>query len=165
MKLKLKQYSNFTVWSQTLTPDELTKLLGVEPDETRVRGSRWPEASGRKPVPRSHMWTVACRDGKLNVTDQIESVVRRLAPAREAIRALVEQEDATAMLTVARFFGDDEGEEQVTYWSDDPRVDVLPFGWYLDSSVIDFLSYVRAALNVGEYDMLDDSAEPEERET
>lgn len=56
-------------------------------------------------------------------------------------------------------YSHDEGVEQVTYWSDDPRTGVLPFGWYLDDEVIDFLSYVRAHLNVDEYDMLDDGDE------
>lgn len=160
MKLKLRQYSHFTVRSQTLTPDALTELLGVEPDITKVRGSGHPEPPDRKPVPRAHMWTVECRDGKLSVDDQIKAILERLVPAREAIRKLVvENDDANATLTIARFFGDEEGEEQVTYWRDDPRTDVLPFGWYLDREVIDFLSYVRAHLNVDEYDMLDDGGE------
>jgi hypothetical protein len=155
--MKLKQYTHFTVSSQTLTPDELTQLLGVEPDTTRVRGSRVPETPDRKPVPRAHMWDVACREYKLSVDDQIGSVLKRLAPAREAIRKLVtEHGDANVTLSVARWFGGEEGEEQASYSSDDPREDVRLFGWYLDDEVIDFLSYVGAHLNVDEYDMQDD---------
>jgi Domain of unknown function (DUF4279) len=157
MKLKLKQYTHFAVRSQSLTPDELTELLGVQPDMTEARGSRVLQSVPGKPVPRAHMWDVECRDYKMSVDDQIGSVLKRLAPAREAIRKLVmEQDDANTVLSVARWFGDDDGVEQVTYWSDDPREDVLPFGWYLRREVLIFLAYVGAGLSVDEYDMLDD---------
>ena len=158
--MKLKQYTHFTVRSQTLTPDELTQLIGVEPDKTTLRGSRVAETPERKPVPRAHMWDVECREYKLRVDDQIDAVLKRLTPAREAIRKLViEHDDASARLSVARFFGDDEGEEEISYGSDDPRQAVRLFGWYLDREVLDFLSYVRADLDVDEYDLQDDGDE------
>jgi hypothetical protein len=158
--VKLKQYSHFTVRSQTLSPDELTELFALEPDIAEVRGSRISETPDRKPVPRTHLWIVECRDGKLSVDDQISAILKRLAPAREAIRRLVmEHDDANATLTVARFFGGGEGEEQVTYHSDDRRKDVLPFGWYLSDQALKFLSDVGAYLNVDEYDMQDGGGE------
>jgi hypothetical protein len=157
--MKLKQYTHFTVRSQTLTPDEMTQLFGVQPDATQLRGSRVQSVPG-KPVPRAHMWDVECREYKMSVDDQIASVLKRLGPARDAIRKFVTEHDgANATLSVGRWFGGDEGEEQISYWSDDPRQDVVLFGWYLNDEVIDFLSYVRAHLNVDEYDMQDDGSD------
>jgi Domain of unknown function (DUF4279) len=162
--MKLLQYSHFVVRSTTLTPDQMTQRFGMEPDETRLMGSRHPGRpnatvpSLRKPVPRTHMWDVRCEERNLNVGAQIEKVLERLGPSREPIREAVSAGDVAATLSVARMFGDEDGDNEIGLIVDEDgktvRERVWLFGWHLDASSLEFLTYVGAELDVDEYDML-----------
>jgi hypothetical protein len=157
--MKLRQYVYFRVWSDTLDPETLTARIGIEPDEIGVRGSRHSNAP--KPVPRSHSWEVRCDERGVTLGAQVEQVMARLAPAREAIRDLVAgEDDAHAQLKVVRWFGDEDGDEEVGPIVDNTgsvvREGLWLFGWHLDMAVLGFLVYVGAEVDVDEYDMLQD---------
>jgi hypothetical protein len=120
--MKLRQYVEFGVRSETLSPEQLTERIGVEPDKVVVMGSR---RQLPRPVPRSHRWIVRCD---------------------------------SAQLSVGRWFGDDDGEEEVgvVKGADGStlREGVWLYGWHLDREVLEFLVDIGADLDVDEYDML-----------
>ncbi len=141
--MKLSQYTHFDVRSNILAPAELTRRIGVEPNMAVAKHS---QSRGAVLRPKFHMWGVECRDPKLSVGQQIDQLVERLATARDAIRELtIDLNETFARLSVARYFGDEDG-----------IGDSNGFGWYLSPEVLGFLAYVRADLDVDEYDLLDE---------
>lgn len=154
-KMKLRQYVKFGVLSDTLDPGQLTSRIGVQPDEVRVKGSRHELP---KPVPRSHWWIVRCDTRKVDVGAQVADVMARVTPARAALRELLAGGDAEAQLSVVRWFGDDDGDEEVGFVGGPDgsilREGVSLYGWHLDHDVLEFLADIGADLDVDEYDML-----------
>ncbi|MEV7567922.1 DUF4279 domain-containing protein [Streptomyces tanashiensis] len=61
-----------------------TALLGVQPDETKVRGSRVVEPA----IPACHQWRIVCREPGLRVDEQIALVLDRLRPHTDRIAGL-----------------------------------------------------------------------------
>jgi Domain of unknown function (DUF4279) len=154
--VRLRQYVYFSLWSDSITPDELTARIGIEPDCIHVRGSRFP---GPNPVPRHHMWEVRCDEHNMKMDAQIESVLGRIAPAQEAIREVItEHDDVSGRLKAGRFFGDEKGDAPiVTRRADGEIVDTGSiFGWGMSVEALGFLAHVGAYLDIDEYDMLDD---------
>jgi hypothetical protein len=154
--MKLRQYVYFAVRSDTIDSERLTERIGIAPDQVAVRGSRHNQPS--HPVPPSHLWRLRCDEPGLNVGAQIEQLIARLTPAREALRDLIVGSGGVqAQLTVVRWFADDEGETEVI--SRDEHGEILEhrwlFGWHLDTAALEFLVYVGGELDVDEYDMLD----------
>lgn len=132
----------------------MTALLGIEPDEVSVRGSRFTEPAV---IPVSHSWKIVCREPGLRVDEQITRVLDRLRPHSDRIAELAgqlaaeEQEHGGAVLEVVRYFNDAD-EEQQPLQSEVPEGPNL-FGWHLDRDVLDFLTATGAALDIDEYDM------------
>jgi uncharacterized protein DUF4279 len=96
--VRLRQYVYVSLWSDSITPDELTARIGIEPDCVHVRGSRF---SGPNPVPRHHMWEVRCDEHNMKLDAQIESVLGR------------KHDDVSGRLKAGRFFGDDKGDAPI----------------------------------------------------
>ncbi|MFD7416552.1 DUF4279 domain-containing protein [Kitasatospora purpeofusca] len=147
--MSLNQYVYFAISSVGTTADEITQLLGVEPDEVTVRGSI---ATSPHAIPFCHVWKVVCREPGLPVDEQIGRVIGRLAPRMEALirltaRLATEEGPGGTILQVERFFN--RRHEQPSGSSDDTNL----FGWRLDRAVVDFLAATGADLDVGEYDM------------
>ncbi|MEV6678024.1 DUF4279 domain-containing protein [Streptomyces erythrochromogenes] len=147
--MSLTQYVYFAIASVGTTADEITQLLGVEPDEVTVRGSL---ATSPHVIPFCHCWKVYCRAPGLRVDEQLDLVIGRLRPQMEAITSLTtrlaaEEGPGGAILQVERFFN--RHDEQPSGSPDD--TDLL--GWHLDRAVVDFLAATGAELDVGEYDV------------
>lgn len=82
--MSLTQYVYFAISSVGTTADEITQLLGVEPDEVTVRGSLTTSLHN---IPFCHCWKVFCREPGLRV-DELDLVNGRLRPHMEAITNL-----------------------------------------------------------------------------
>ncbi|MFJ4851466.1 DUF4279 domain-containing protein [Streptomyces sp. NPDC088733] len=70
--MSLTQYVYFAISSAGTTADEITQLLGVEPDEVTVRGSL---TTPPHTIPFCHCWKVFCREPGLPVDEQIDQVI------------------------------------------------------------------------------------------
>ncbi|MFJ4185153.1 DUF4279 domain-containing protein [Kitasatospora sp. NPDC089509] len=148
--MALNQYVYFVLSSECTAADEITALLGIEPDETAVRGSR---STSPVVLPRCHRWKIVCNERGLRVDDQIACVIERLRPHTAAIARLTGRPDSdespwTPVLQVVRYFNDD-FEEEPAPASDEINL----FGWHLDRDVLDFLLATGAEVDIDEYDM------------
>ncbi|MDG6109949.1 DUF4279 domain-containing protein [Dactylosporangium aurantiacum] len=147
--MHVSQYAYFALFGRSTPAAAMAAVLGLEPDETTVRGSRIPEP---KAVPVRHAWKVVCREPGLCVDEQIAHIVHRLAPHTQAIatlanRLVTEGEGCGAVLEVVRYFNGEGGGDAFTAAPD-------LFGWHLDREVLDFLHATGAVLDVDEYDMI-----------
>ncbi|MFJ1706933.1 DUF4279 domain-containing protein [Kitasatospora sp. NPDC088346] len=112
----ISQYVYFGLSSLAMSAAEMTAVLGIEPDEIMVRGSRFTEP---KVVPVIHRWKIVCREPGLSVDEQVARVVARLEPHVDAIAALARQLDAedcqgpSAVLEVVRMFNDEDGQDRL----------------------------------------------------
>ena len=155
----VNQYAYFALFSRSTSAAEMAAILGLEPDEITVRGSRRAEP---KAVPGDHCWKIVCREPGLRVDEQVARIIERLVPHTAAIAALARSLDTEdggsgAVLEVVRYFNGQKAEQH-------DRSDVTTeapnlFGWHLDREVLDFLRATGAALDVDEYDMTPDYAE------
>jgi hypothetical protein len=151
--VKVDQYVYFALKSEHMSAEEMAARLGLEADETIVRGSRRLDP----PRPAVHIWKISIPRSSLPVDDMITALVDRLEPYASAIGALAEELDRdepgrTAVLQVVRFFGEDEEDEVSTEeWMTEVPAQPRPLGWHLDRRVLDFLQATRAELDVDEY--------------
>ncbi|ROR35243.1 DUF4279 domain-containing protein [Kitasatospora cineracea] len=154
----ISQYAYFGLSSLTVSAAEMTAVLGIEPDETMVRGSR---STGPRVLPVLHRWKIVCREPGLGVDEQVARVVARLAPHADAIAALTRRLDAedgedgegpSAVLEVVRVFNDEDGQDRLA--GTPPELVEGPglLGWHLGRDVLAFLHTTGAALDVDEYD-------------
>ncbi|MEV3913376.1 DUF4279 domain-containing protein [Streptomyces canus] len=149
--MSLTQYVYFALSSERTTADEITRLLGIEPDETTVRASR---STSPVAIPSCHHWKIVCRGRELRVNEQMSRVVGRLQPHTEAIaqlasRIATEEGPGSAVLHVVRYFNDTDQEEELLSPADRTNL----FGWHLGRDVLEFLTATGAELDVDEYDM------------
>ncbi|MEV4412321.1 DUF4279 domain-containing protein [Catellatospora sp. NPDC049609] len=144
-----RQYVYFALRSYRMAAAEMAARLGIEPDETSVRGSRHSDP----PVPVCHVWRIVCRQPDLTVDEQLDHVVDRLFAEADRIGVLAAELDRTepatgsAVLQVVRYFegcGDDEAAETAA-----PQRNLL--GWHVSARILDFLRRTRAELDVDEY--------------
>ncbi|KJS61981.1 DUF4279 domain-containing protein [Streptomyces rubellomurinus] len=156
----ISQYAYFGLSSLNMSAAEMTAVLGIEPDEIAVRGSRFTEP---KVVPVLHRWKIVCREPGLSVDEQVARVVARLEPYVDAIAALTRKLDAedcqggsSAVLEVVRMFNDEDGQDRLA--SAPPELIEGPglLGWHLGRDVLAFLHATGAALDVDEYDYTPD---------
>ncbi|MEU6493855.1 DUF4279 domain-containing protein [Streptomyces sp. NPDC046984] len=152
--MPLRQYVYFALSSSRTTAQEMTAWLGIEPDETTVRGSRRADSP---PLPVTHRWKVVCREPGLSVDELVARVLDRLGPHTDRIAELAarlaaeDEEYGSAVLEVVRYFNDDEATHGAA-----ATVQPNLFGWHLDPDVLRFLAATGAALDVDEYDMTPD---------
>jgi hypothetical protein len=153
------QYVYFALSSHVTSAAEMTAVLGLEPDETVVRGSHFPEPTA---TPAQHRWKIVCREAGLSVDEQIARVLERLTPHADAVAVLARRLDAedlqgpSAVLEVVRYFNDGPIRQ------DHPRRDAEApnlFGWHLGRDTLDFLHHTGAVLDVDEYDLTRDYAD------
>jgi hypothetical protein len=157
--MPLHQYAYFALSSRHTSAAEMAAFLGIEPDETRVRGSRHTQP---RTIPVSHAWKIVCREPGLRVDEQIARIIERLSPHTERIVALVarlnaedpeDDEHSGAALQTVRYFNDDEEDAAGSAWRTSTADEPTMFGWHLDRSMLDFLTATGAVLDVDEYDM------------
>lgn len=159
--MAVKQYVYFALYSRDIPAAEMAAALGIEPDETTIRGSRRTEP---RPIPPRHCWKVVCREPGLRVDDQVARVLERLAPRADAIAALArrlgdEDPGSGAVLQIVRYFNDDPGQQApLAGHNSQPDAPKL-VGWHLDRETLNFLHATQADLDVDEYDMTPDYAD------
>ncbi len=51
--MRVRQHVYMYLKSEALDPDEISGVVGAEPDEVKLRGSR---SQGPPPIPRHHIW-------------------------------------------------------------------------------------------------------------
>lgn len=107
--VKIKQYVYFAIRSDRIPPTDVERRVGLAADRAELRGSR----SESPPRPASHVWAVHCDDTGLAIDYQVESVVARLTPFKEAIRGVASAPETAAVLQVVRYFNTEDGEEEV----------------------------------------------------
>ena len=153
----ISQYAYFAIQSIHLAATEITARLGVEPDETKTRGSRQAEPA----IPVTHCWRVVCRKPGLTVDEQISRIVDRLLPHANRIGALVTELDeaeggpGSSVLQVVRVFEHPEGEPEDLRGPVD-GLEKLPgqhqlLGWHVDRRTLEFLRITGAELDIDEY--------------
>lgn len=153
--MRVRQYVYFALFSRHTSAEEMARWLGIEPDETTVRGSRHTE-----PVrPISHKWAIVCREPDLRVDEQVSRVLDRLRPHTDRIAELAErlrterEGHGGAVLQVVRYLnGHEESPSSDAMYPESPQ-EPNPLGWHLDRDVLDFLTATGATLDVDEYDM------------
>ena len=156
--MPVNQYAYFALSSRSTSATEMAAILGLEPDETTVRGSRIAEPDA---IPVLHRWKIVCREPGLRVDEQIARVLERLAPHTAAIAALASRLDneeprPAAVLEVVRYFNDQaEQHGRSGAAAEAPNL----FGWHLGREVLDFLQATGAVLDVDEHYMTPDYAE------
>ncbi|WP_406290135.1 DUF4279 domain-containing protein [Embleya sp. NBC_00896] len=156
--MPLHQYVYFALRSERTSAHEMTAALGIEPDETTVRGSRIAEPA----IPVCHGWKIVCREPGLRVDEQVAHVLDRLRPHTERIAALTREPDregesgSSAVLQIVRYFNAVESAVETDRPSTSERPNL--FGWHLDRDVLDFLAATGADLDVDEYDMTPNDA-------
>jgi hypothetical protein len=155
--VRVGQYVYFALSSPSVSAQEMTARLCLEPDEVSVRGSR----TSAPPRPVAHVWKIVCRERGLTVDEQVGQIMRRLRPHRDEIAALSRElaardpGQAGAVLEVVRDFDDPDGEEEElsppdAYFQKLPGQHQL-LGWSLDLEVLQFLLVTGAHLDVDEY--------------
>jgi hypothetical protein len=131
---KVQQYCYFWIVSERMTAAEITRRIDLEPDRTTVMGSR---RTSPRIVPAAHGWEIRCEQhGRID--EQASAVLARVAPAAEAIRALVDAGDVSARLMMVR-------------WFDDPDGGYQAMGWWLTPEQIQLLASMRAGIDADEY--------------
>lgn len=134
----------------------MAAVLGIEPDEVSVPGSRSMRPMVR---PASHAWKIVCREPGLCVDEQITHLLDRLRPHTDRIAEIAgrlaaeEEEHGGAVLEVVRYFNDTDQNQQLRPETPEPA-NLL--GWHLDRDVLDFLTATGAELDIDEYDMSQD---------
>jgi ribosomal protein S18 acetylase RimI-like enzyme len=121
--MRVEQYSYFALSSETMSAAGMSARLGMESDEN------W-----------AYTWRIV-RRGDKRVEEQIQHIVDRLQPIRDALVDLTATPGITARLTVARYFHD--------------RVGGGDVGWRVPAETMEFLAAVRASLTVDEYDQVE----------
>ncbi|MFD9702376.1 GNAT family N-acetyltransferase [Lentzea sp. NPDC059081] len=139
--MRLEQYAYFALKSLTVPAAEMTRRLGLEPDEAVVRGSRSVELD----VPSVHAWKIFRRGGE-QAGEQVRHLVDRLLPVRDELVALTAGPEVVAVLQLVRYFNSDTS----------PGVADAPVGWYLPAPVLAFLADVGAELDADEYNHAND---------
>ena len=130
--MKIKQYVYFALWSDVLTPEEMTERLGLQPDRALHRGSKKADP----PRPIEHKWEVRSEGSGLTITEHVARLMPRLEPIRPNIRQLVGEGQAKAVLQLVRYFGFEDGEEEEITETPEGLVKLSGqhqlLGWHLD---------------------------------
>ena len=155
LPVRIRQYVYFRLFSEVVTADAITEVLGVDPDTVSVRGSK----QINPPVPVTHSWQLRSDQPGLTVDDQIEQLVHRLHPLEGRIRELVATTDVEAVLQIVRHFDAEDGEQEILDAVGSPTGEVLTklagqhqlLGWHLDAQTLTFLSSIGADIDCDEY--------------
>jgi Domain of unknown function (DUF4279) len=150
--MRTLQYCYFALKSEVMSAEAITDRLLMRPDEVKVMGSRNPALR----LPRCHVWKIVRRSTE-SVDEQIQHIVDRLSPLQPGLVALVAKAEVSAVMQVVRYFHHERGVEAPS--EVDPLVAERaprPLGWNLSLSMLEFLTSVRAMLDVDEYDLSDE---------
>jgi hypothetical protein len=135
----------FEIKSDHLTPEQVTRHLGVTPSRAEAKESRRGSRSGRL-IPPRHEWII---DSGLpetaSLNDQVDAVLGRLNSACERIAELTTQGGEAALIIFRSF---------------DPGPGSTRLGLLLDEEAIEFLHKTGAHVWIDEYGYEDDDEAP-----
>jgi hypothetical protein len=139
--MRVKQETWFMIRSSVVTADDITRRLGVFPDETRTKGINaqthaWQlRATGNEWAPlRNEPY-----DDSRYVSAQVLSLLARLGDVVGAIRQLADKQHTSVVLRVVRWYF--------------PSRDEADLSFHLDTEALRFLLETGAEFDVAEYDM------------
>jgi len=133
--MRTDQYVYVAIRSGSISAEQITTLLDLEPDAVTVKASHRPDP----PRPREHKWAIECRQQDLRIDEQVDRVLARLRPHSEAVRRLAQLPDVSVTLQMVRYFNDDQ----------DGQDGVL--GWHLSLEALEFLISISASIDSDEY--------------
>jgi hypothetical protein len=149
--VKIKQYVYFGISSEVLTAETIARRIGLAPDKTHARGSR----SEDPPRPIRDKWELGSYEPGLDISAHVAAVLARLEPARDEIRALVREGEVQAWLQLVRYFGAEDGEEEIIDETPEGLVKLSGqhqlLGWHLHRDTLAFLNDVGAEIDADEY--------------
>ena len=125
----------FGLWGD-FTPSEATERIGIEPTESWLKHSRFPE----RKVPKESIWDYSSETIKDDIVDVYllsRKVVDDLLPHTEKIRDYISEKNLRARLEV------------VLYISSDDSVSTPIIGF--DETVLKFLADVGATIDIDTY--------------
>jgi hypothetical protein len=77
----------FCVQSTELTPEEMTRVLGIEPTDVLRAGETNPV---RRRVRKTHVWSLELDVDEVGLQEQIDALLELLLPLRERISRVIE---------------------------------------------------------------------------
>ncbi len=139
--MRVKQEAWFSIRSGFVSASEITKRLGIFPDEAHVKGAD-AKTHGWQINARGNPWAPLRGEGANEarfVTAHLADIERRLSPVADAIRLLTNSEGTSAVLRVVRWYF--------------PSKDEADLSFHLDGSLLRFLLATGSEFDVSEYDM------------
>lgn len=131
---KVQQYCYFWIASETVTAEQVSTALGMQPDKVTVRGSR---STAPRVIPIEHSWKIVC-DQHGRIDEQITAVLSRMEPVSHLVRQLVDRGDVSAGVMMVRHFDDEDGGYNA-------------MGWGLEPDQLALLAAMGADLQADEY--------------
>jgi len=154
--MRVRQRASLRVSSNLLDPGQISALVGVDPHETKLRGSRSP---GPPPLPRFHLWHFnSGLADDLRLDEHLGRLVGTVSAHADGFREVASTPETNVWLSVVRYF--EEGPEdfdEATYGlpADSPFERLSgqhPFlGWGLDTEQLALLGQTGIGLDVDEY--------------
>jgi Domain of unknown function (DUF4279) len=105
--MRIRQYAHFIVESETLSPEQITAILLIEPTSVSRRGSRSTEPH----IPRFNIWNYKAR-GEGRVDDLVTELVDFFEPLADRLQMLLANEGLSIGISVMRSFDDSLGVEE-----------------------------------------------------
>src|SRR5262249_54119587 len=134
----------------------VSEMAGIDPDETRLRGSHW---SGPPPVPRSHLWYR--RSGLTEhrgIDDHLDVIFGIIGGHADGLRRVASTEDTAVWLKVVRYFAEGAAELDESSYElpADSGLEHLSdphpiLGWGLDPGHLQLLAETGIRFDVDEY--------------
>jgi hypothetical protein len=154
--MRIRQRAYLSLASDGLCPDEITAILGLEPDESKIRGSRF---AGPPPRPASHLWSLlsGVRDDA-PLEDHLTALWPRLVQVAEGLQIFTARPDSAGFLQIVRNFEEGSEDFDEAAWGLPPNADFErlggqhPFlGFGFDALQLQFLGSIGVAIDVDEY--------------
>lgn len=125
---------SFSVQSDTCTPEEISSLLGLEPDRSwRIGENLHPERPGVPRLGTFHYWRLDGQPGPEGQSAEgvLVDLLERLAPHREALQGLHGRAELGFRIYVA-----------------DADLDMEAFGLHLEPKLIEQVAALAASLSI-----------------
>jgi hypothetical protein len=153
--VRIRQRAYLSVKSDTLTPPDISELLGLEPTEAKARGYSDP----LRGLPRCHLWSLASGVGEAApLRHHLDVLLPILRSHDDALRVVSGHESTIIDLVIVRYFEDGEEDFDEATYGVNPGEEFVrlsgqhPFlGWTLESAEIELLSACGVALDIDEY--------------
>lgn len=147
--MRIRQRAYLGVWSEELSPEAISRLVGLRPDRATHRGSR----SVDPPRPVASSWCLDATGGR-PVDEQVDELLARIEPVAAALADLLATRPVTGRIQVVRELDHPDGveEERGGIGSlEKPSGQHQLLGFFLDVGVLGRLASIGLGLDVDEY--------------